>query len=167
MKLYLAAPLFSQHERQWNRTLAAALAEGLPGWEIVLPQDLRVGGSYNDRARFGELFQRTIGDLASTDLLVAVVDGPDCDSGVAFEVGFAYAKGIPVVAVRTDFRQSQEKGVNVLLARAAEEYLSFMSFEEDTAELARAIAGKVKKVAAGITGKAADVTRPPGQAERQ
>jgi len=153
VKLYLASPLFSQHERQWNRTLAAALTGALPGWEVVLPQDLRVGGSYNDRARFEELFTRTIGDLGSSDLLVAVVDGPDCDSGVAFEVGLAYAKDIPVVAVRTDFRQSQEKGVNLLLSRAAEEYLSFMSFEEDTAELARAIARKVKKVAARITGK--------------
>ena len=133
--------------------LAAALGEALPGWEVVLPQDLRVGGSYNDRARFGDLFGRTIEDLGSTDLLVAVVDGPDCDSGVAFEVGFAYARGIPVVAVRTDFRQSQEKGVNVLLSRAAEEYLNFMSFEEDTAELARAVAKKVKKVAAGLTGR--------------
>ena len=151
MKLYLAAPIFSQPERQWNRTLAAALAEELPGWEVVLPQDLRVGGSYNDRARFGELFERTIADLASADLLVAVVDGPDCDSGVAFEVGYAYARGTPVVAVRTDFRQSQEKGVNVLLSRAAAEYLSFMSFTEDTSELARAIAKKAAKVAGGLS----------------
>ena len=128
MKLYLGAPLFSQPERQWNRTLAAALAEELPGWEVVLPQDLRVGESYNDRTRFGELFERTVEDLGNSDLLVAVVDGADADSGVAFELGYAYARGIPVVAVRTDFRQSQEKGVNVLLSRAASEYLNFMSF---------------------------------------
>ncbi len=89
-------------------------------------------------------------DLSSSDLVVAILDGADCDSGVAFEVGYACAKGIPVVAVRTDFRQSQEKGVNVLLARAAGEYISFMSFEEDTSALAAAVAKKVKKAASGI-----------------
>ncbi len=150
MRLYLASPLFTQPERQWNRTLAAALATRLPGWEIVLPQDVRLGSSYNDRSRFGELFDRTVADLSSSDLVVAVLDGADCDSGVAFEMGYARAKGIPVVAVRTDFRQSQEKGVNVLLARAAEEYLSFMSFEEDAEALATAVAKKVKKVASSI-----------------
>ena len=150
MRLYLSAPIFSQHERRWNRELARALAEKLPGWELVLPQDIRVGGSFNDRARFGELFRRCVSSLSRADLLVAVVDGADCDAGVAFEIGCAYAKGIPVVAVRTDFRQSQEKGVNLVISRAATEYLNFMSFEEDTGELAGAIAAKVSKVASRL-----------------
>ena len=145
MRLYLAAPLFSQYERHWNRLLAAELKREMPGCEVILPQDLRVGESFNDRSRFRELFERTIKDLSSADLVVAIVDGPDCDSGVAFEFGYAYAKGVPVVAVRTDFRQSQEKGTNLLISRAAAEYLAFMSFEEDVESLARSVARKVKR----------------------
>jgi nucleoside 2-deoxyribosyltransferase len=48
----------------------------------------------------------------NTDLLeqangvFAVLDGPDVDSGTAAEVGFAAARGLPVVGYRSDSRQA-------------------------------------------------------------
>ena len=38
------------------------------------------------------------------------------DDGTAFEIGFAYAKGIPVIGVRTDFRSCGENSESVVNA---------------------------------------------------
>jgi nucleoside 2-deoxyribosyltransferase len=38
MTIYLAAPLFSMHERRANRALAKALEAALPGVRVLPPQ---------------------------------------------------------------------------------------------------------------------------------
>lgn len=44
--------------------------------------------------------------LRNADIVVAVLDGPDIDSGTAFEIGFAYSKRKCLVGIRTDPRIS-------------------------------------------------------------
>ena len=44
--------------------------------------------------------------VAQSDAVVAVLDGADVDSGVACEIGYAHAMGIPVIGYRSDFRPS-------------------------------------------------------------
>ena len=95
MRLYLAGPLFSAAERDWNEELAAALRDG--GHEVFLPQDKEKG---LDAAG---IFRIDVGGIDWADALVAIVDGPDPDAGTAWEVGYAYGKK-PIVLVRTDFR---------------------------------------------------------------
>ncbi len=143
MIVYLAAPLFSQVERRWNREFAKLLEERTPGLEVMLPQDFRVRGRYNDRKRFKELFKRCVEAVKAADIVVALLDGPDTDSGVAFEMGYAYALGIPVVGVRTDFRQSQERGVNLMCSRPCAQFVCRMSFNESIEELAAHVARKI------------------------
>ena len=56
------------------------------------------------------------------DMVVACMDGPDPDSGTAWECGYAYAKGKPIVCFRTDFRISGDtKGApyNLMLTESA------------------------------------------------
>ena len=40
------------------------------------------------------------------DMVVACMDGPDPDSGTAWECGYAFAKGKPIVCDPTDFRMT-------------------------------------------------------------
>lgn len=145
--MYFAAPLFSQVERRWNRELARLLAERVPGLAVTLPQDFRVRGRYNDRRHLQELFRLCLGAIDGSDVVVGILDGPDTDSGVAFEMGYAYRAGIPVVGVRTDFRQSQERGVNIMCSRPCSEFVCMMSFNESVEALAKNLARKI--VAAG------------------
>jgi hypothetical protein len=42
--------------------------------------------------------------LLAADAVLAILDGPDIDSGTAAEIGFASAAGTPVVGYRTDVR---------------------------------------------------------------
>ena len=48
-------------------------------------------------------------------LLVACLDGPDVDSGTAAEVGYAAALGIRCLGLRTDLRETGERGAIVNL----------------------------------------------------
>jgi len=147
MRVYLAAPLFTQVERRWNRELARLLEERVGGLTVVLPQDYRVDGRFNDRQRMAELFRLCVEDVSSADALVAILDGPDADSGVAFEMGYAHARGTPIVGVRTDFRQSQERGVNMMVSRPCAEFVCRMSFNESVEALADDIARKLAQLA--------------------
>ena len=144
--IYLAAPLFTQTERTFNRALAARLEEELagPGARVVLPQDFKMSGSYNDKRNFRHLFRKCLEAIDTADAMVAVLDGADADSGTAFEVGYAYARRVPVVGVRTDFRAGQDRGVNMMLSAAAGRFVFDMSFREDLDVLARDAAAKLR-----------------------
>jgi len=42
--------------------------------------------------------------IHKSDIMIAVLDGTDVDSGVAAEIGFAYANGKKIIGYRGDFR---------------------------------------------------------------
>jgi nucleoside 2-deoxyribosyltransferase len=135
--------LFSQAERRWNRALASELEKRIAGANVILPQDFRPGGAYNSRTSFRHLFRECLEGVRTADVLVAVLDGADVDSGTALEMGVALEHGIPIVGVRTDFRESQDRGVNLVIAGACTELLRSMSFGEDIGQLAKDLAGKI------------------------
>jgi len=148
LRVYLAGPLFTIHERRCNRELACGIEHELPGTEVLLPQDFKIDGRYNDQRAFGAIFKGCIDGMDRCHCMVAWLDGPDSDSGTCFEVGYAFAKGMPVIGVRTDFRLNQERGVNVMLSRACAGFVYRPSFDEDIAGLARDVARAIKKAAA-------------------
>jgi nucleoside 2-deoxyribosyltransferase len=149
MDIYLAGPLFSQAERRYNRLLAKRLQELLPRASIVLPQDFRADPaetSFNDRRHSGTLYRRCVAELNKCDLVVALVDGADVDSGVAFEIGYMRGLGKPVLGVRTDYRQLQVKGLNVMLAEGCTEVLCYFSFNEKLDDLATKIVEHIERL---------------------
>lgn len=100
-KLYLAGPLFTLAEQSFNAGLAHFLKE--KGFEVWLPQE------HEPRQKKGEgkakaIFRMDVEAIDWADMVVACMDGPDPDSGTAWECGYAFAKGKPVVCYRTDFR---------------------------------------------------------------
>jgi nucleoside 2-deoxyribosyltransferase/predicted secreted protein len=102
-RVYLAAPLFSAAERSFNRELASFLRSR--HLRVYLPQEHGDDCAARGPAAIRALFGRLVEALDASDIVVAVIDGADADSGVAWEMGYAYAHGVPVVALRTDFRR--------------------------------------------------------------
>lgn len=150
MRVYLAAPLFSQAQRRYNRRLAEKLREILPRGEVVLPQDFRVGvkgASFNDRRHLAALYRRCVEELENADVVLALLDGADADSGVSFEVGYARGLSKPVLGVRTDYRQLQVKGLNVMLGLGCNDVVCHFSFNERLDDLARVIVTHLEKLA--------------------
>ena len=146
MKIYLAGPLFSTAERIANRELAGLIAKLLPDVEIILPQDFKHHNQYASRRWFKEVYVQCVDGIVQADMMVAILDGPCSDDGTCFEVGYAIAKGKPVIGVRTDFRESQERGMNLMLSQGCSEIVHRPSFDEDSISLARDIARKIRKL---------------------
>jgi nucleoside 2-deoxyribosyltransferase len=114
--VYLAAPLFSEAECDFNRKLRDEIKSA--GFNVFLPQeDSNNIKDETDRQKI--IFNKNLKGIEKSDILVAVIDGADVDSGTAWEIGFASAKGKPVLALRTDFRTLGIEGtVNLMIERS-------------------------------------------------
>ena len=44
--------------------------------------------------------------IDACDAVAALLDGTQVDDGAAWEIGYAHARGRPVVGIRTDFRNA-------------------------------------------------------------
>jgi nucleoside 2-deoxyribosyltransferase len=114
--VYLAAPLFSEAECDFNRKLKIELHS--LGFKVFLPQeDSNNVHDKTDRQKI--IFDKNLKGIERSDILVAVIDGADVDSGTAWEIGYAFAKGKPVIGLRTDFRTLGIEGtVNLMIERS-------------------------------------------------
>jgi nucleoside 2-deoxyribosyltransferase len=98
MKIYMAGPLFTTAEQEFNRQLCAALQKA--GHEVWLPQE------HEPRDRTAKaIFEEDVKGMDWAEVVVANMDGPDPDSGTCWECGYAFGKK-PIVLYRTDFRQA-------------------------------------------------------------
>jgi nucleoside 2-deoxyribosyltransferase len=141
MKQYFAGPLFTTPERIWNAEVTAALRAA--GHEVFLPQEKEPG-----KDAVG-IFAADIGGIDRADGLVAIVDGPDPDSGTCWEVGYAYGVRKPIVLVRTDLRSMAGTAgeYNPMLTQAATIRLDLPA--ASTTEVVSAVLDALERVRAG------------------
>ena len=120
--VYLAAPLFSEGELDFNRMLRDKIKSS--GFIVFLPQeDSNNVKDRDDRQKI--IFSKNEAAIKSSDIIVAVLDGADVDSGTAWEIGYAYALHKPILGLRTDFRTLGIEGtVNLMIERSAELFAS-------------------------------------------
>jgi nucleoside 2-deoxyribosyltransferase len=120
-RCYLASPFgFSEAGRAYyHGTLVPALAEVV---EVVDPWAITGADEFARAAERGtlatlvlEVGRRNAEAIRGCALLVACLDGPDVDSGTAAEVGYAAALDIRCLGLRTDLRETGERGAIVNL----------------------------------------------------
>ena len=126
MRIYCAGPIFTHAQRAWLRTLGARLR--LDGHDAFVPAEAEQDFAETTRLpKDGErdtTFRANVSKLAVAQLVVACLDGTDVDAGTAWEVGFAYARRIPVLGYRSDYRSLGREGtVNLMLDRACSQLL--------------------------------------------
>jgi nucleoside 2-deoxyribosyltransferase len=116
-QIYLAGPLFTQGERDFNLSLAERLNES--GDRVFLPQQECAECEGED------IYKTCLAGLRSAAIVVAILDGADADSGTCWECGYAASREIPIIAVRTDFRISGDTGgFNAMLYYSAAKIVS-------------------------------------------
>src|SRR5690348_11063889 len=99
MKIYQAGPLFSQGEQEYNLKLAAKLRAA--GHEVFLPQEKEPTAEEKEGVKYAkDIFNGDVNGVRWADVVVAILDGADVDSGTSFEVGLAYGLGKPIIGVR-------------------------------------------------------------------
>lgn len=141
MRLYLAGPLFTIAEQEFNKRLAELLEKA--GYEVFLPQDHQKRG---EPAR--ETFRKDVAGIDSADAVVANMDGPDPDSGTCWECGYAYRRK-RIVLYRTDFRAADEPGkspYNLMLTESADRVID-LTDAADTETVAKRLDEALRQLA--------------------
>jgi len=120
--VYLASPYgFTEAGRHFLERILIPLIKGagydiLDPWRASRKLKLKIDhastiADYDRRAGYlktlnGEIARKNREMIRRSDIVVAVLDGQEVDSGVAAEVGFAYGIGKKVIGYRGDFRQT-------------------------------------------------------------
>lgn len=106
--IYQAGPLFTKAEQAWHKALSARLREA--GHEVIWPGDLlseeQIQNAGANASAF--IFDTCRLGIERSTCIVALLDGTQVDDGTAWEIGYAYAKGLPIYGIRTDFRHAGE-----------------------------------------------------------
>jgi nucleoside 2-deoxyribosyltransferase len=126
-QIYLAGALFTLAEREFNARLAESIHRKRPDLIVILPQDNAV--KFQDyENKNAAIFQDCIDSIDHADIMVALLEGADADSGTCVELGYAYSKGKAILGIRTDFRVSEESGLNLMLPFSCQElYLNTLA----------------------------------------
>lgn len=104
MKIYLANSLFSDADRNYNELLANLVRIKFEDIDLYVPQENMGINDKSNIATSQDIAKADVEKLKECDLVIAVLDGVEIDSGVACEVGIAYSLGIPVLGLLTDIR---------------------------------------------------------------
>jgi len=104
MKVYWANAIFSEADRAFNRNGVDRLRSA--GFDACSPQEFGINATDHDPAPC-DVFRLDTRALLAADVVVACLDAESIDAGVACEVGVAFAWGIPVLGLCTDFRQDR------------------------------------------------------------
>src|SRR5262249_48351465 len=122
MRVYIASPLgFSEAGRDFYDNTLIPQVKGL-GHNVVDPWRLTDPKKINAvrampygaekcsewRRINAEIGRNNHAALDQSDAVLAVLDGTDVDSGTASEIGYAFAKGKPILGYRGDFRLSAD-----------------------------------------------------------
>ena len=123
MKVYLAAPLFSEGERQFNERIDEIIRSC--GHETYLPQ--RDGGCVadlpdmiNGKPKRTYLFHLDCEHMDWCDAVLFLFDGRVPDEGACFELGYCFAKGKRCIGYKTDARSFIDGSDNVMLHGSVE-----------------------------------------------
>ena len=107
-KIYIAAPLFSQIEREFNERVDNFVKD--LGYTTYLPQ--RDGGVLTELIKGGMsmlnarkyLFEKDWDAVKWCDIVLVILDGRVPDEGACVEIGMGYALGKECIAYKTDLR---------------------------------------------------------------
>lgn len=134
MIIYFAAPLFSQAEKRYNADFRDVLER--EGFTVILPQDFDIGEDAK------ALYKQCLESIEKSDIVVAILDGADHDSGTSLEIGYALALKKKIIGVRSDFRTSSDmnNGCNLMIFHACDKVL-FASMEFSAEYIKRCFGG--------------------------
>jgi nucleoside 2-deoxyribosyltransferase len=147
-----------QAEWQWNERLRNELRK--LRLEVILPQDWAVP-MLNGSVPFDPdaLFTANIAGIDLADVVVAVLDQADPDSGTGWECGYAFRAGRPIVGLRTDLRAAGDDPAartNLMLSRSCQEIIQLpLEKRDDIKWVAEKIAGAVRAAKAAQDAHAA------------
>ncbi|MBP2030863.1 nucleoside 2-deoxyribosyltransferase [Methanohalophilus levihalophilus] len=118
--IYIAGPLFSEAELEFNLKLDEFLAN--IGFHTFLPQ--RDGYELSeliseslDKEKAGKMiFSKDLDEIKKADIIVFIMDGRVPDEGACVEIGLGFAYGKECIGLKTDSRTFMDNSDNPMLS---------------------------------------------------
>lgn len=96
--IYIAGPFFTDEERTFLKIVIESVKETFPNEKLFIPMEHFIpnGENLSNNEWAEAVFKMDVEALNKCDRVVAAYLGLRSDTGTAWEIGYAYAKGIPV-----------------------------------------------------------------------
>lgn len=144
LNVYLAGPLFTVAEREFNASLAKAIQAEDSSVTVVLPQQF-ADSIFGNNDFLVKMYRYCIRSVDSCDVMVAILEGADADSGTCIEMGYALSEGKRIIGVRTDLRSSEDRGLNLMVANSCSRLLYHPSAGANMPSLAKSITSVLRE----------------------
>ena len=99
--IYIAGPFFTDKERDFLKIVIDTVKKYFPNEELFIPMEHFIpdGENLSNNEWAEAVFKMDVKALNKCDRVVAAYLGLRSDTGTAWEIGYAYAKGIPITLV--------------------------------------------------------------------
>ena len=99
--IYIAGPFFTDEERDFLKIVIESTKEFFPDEGLFIPMEHFIpnGENLSNNEWAEAVFKMDVEALNKCDRVVAAYLGLYSDTGTAWEIGYAYAKGIPVTLI--------------------------------------------------------------------
>ena len=96
--IYIAGPFFTDKERAFLKIVIESVKEICPNEELFIPMEhfISDGENLSNNEWAEAVFKTKVEALNKCNRVVAAYLGLRSDTGTAWEIGYAYAKNIPV-----------------------------------------------------------------------
>lgn len=96
--IYIAGPFFTDKERAFLKNLIRSVKKMFPNEELFIPMEHFIpnGENLSNNEWAEAVFKMDVEALNKCNHIIAAYSGLYSDTGTAWEIGYAYAKGIPV-----------------------------------------------------------------------
>ena len=83
-----------------------------------------------------KIFEKCTEGIDISDIVIAILDGTDVDSGTAWEIGYSYVSNKTIIGIRTDFRQrGDDFGLNCMISKSLDFLIEENSMKDILKEL--------------------------------
>ena len=136
IKAYVAGPLCSENERKFMEKLDK-LCKKLK-LKTFLPH--RDAGLWKEGISVEEIAKKDLKGFKKCDFMIANLNGFSVGAGTAFEMGIAYEKKLPIIAIKTDRPASQStEEISAIIAGLVKITNSFEELEKEIKNLIKNI----------------------------
>lgn len=118
-KIYFAAGLFNQAEKEFNLKVCKILEDN--GYKVFLPQrdgfEAACLNGLTQAQIVEKIFKKDTDEIKNADIFFMVLDGRVVDDGACVELGIAYTLGKKIYGIKTDTRSLElDLDLNPLIA---------------------------------------------------
>lgn len=132
--IFVAGPLFSEGEIWFDKQIVAIVEKlGFKAlWSWRDEQELIKKDELSGKDWTYKIYKLNRELIDKSDIVVAVLDGADVDSGTAWEIGYATAKGKKVIGIKTDGRlHGKDQVVNLMIQESVKIVNSLEELEKE------------------------------------